>query len=485
MPEKSELFVPETLPVQAADEQYSIGDEDIKKLERRLVWKLDTRILPPLALLYLANFVDRSNVGNAKILGLATDLNLNNHQYAVALSIFFVFYVVSELPSNLVLKRMTPKFWLPFLVFVTGIIVMCIGFVKTYGQFVAVRALLGTFEGGLYPGSLLLLSTMYTREELALRVGIFYSSASLSGAFGGLLARGLSAIPATSTVHGSWRWIFIIEGLITCVVAVGAYFVLPNSVETAYFLSPEERKLARARLETSHQTSILSTEPEKFRWSEVRRGILSLQLFFSGTVYFSICCALFSFSLFLPSIVQSLGYTANEAQLLSVPPYALASIVGVCVAFVSDRLRMRGMLILFTMPLAIIGYALIARVDSNVTKYGLTFLMASGVYGSVPPLLVWILNNSAGHYKRATAGALQVCTANMGGIVAAFLYPNNEKPYYVKSHHIVLGVLCYAWLGVLLNVLHIRKINRDKANGKYDQYIGYGDDREPSFKLVL
>ncbi|KAL2413055.1 hypothetical protein ABEF94_000108, partial [Exophiala dermatitidis] len=162
MPEKSELFVPETLPVQAADEQYSIADEDIKKLERRLVWKLDTRILPPLALLYLANFVDRSNVGNAKILGLAKDLNLNNHQYAVALSIFFVFYVVSELPSNLVLKRMTPKFWLPFLVFATGIIVMCIGFVKTYGQFVAVRALLGTFEGGLYPGSLLLLSTMYT-----------------------------------------------------------------------------------------------------------------------------------------------------------------------------------------------------------------------------------------------------------------------------------------------------------------------------------
>jgi sugar phosphate permease len=165
------------------------------------------RILPPLAILYLANFVDRSNVGNAKILGLATDLNMTNHQYATALSVFFVFYVVSELPSNLILKRMTPKFWLPFLVFITGIIVMCIGFVKTYAQFIVVRILLGIFEGGLYPGSLLFLSTLYTREELALRVGIFYSAASLSGAFGGLLARGLSAISATSTIHGSWRWV--------------------------------------------------------------------------------------------------------------------------------------------------------------------------------------------------------------------------------------------------------------------------------------
>ncbi|KAL2867072.1 major facilitator superfamily domain-containing protein [Aspergillus lucknowensis] len=461
------------------------NNEATDNLRKKLLWKLDTRILPPLALLYLANFVDRSNVGNAKILGLEDDLNLSNHQYATALAVFFVFYVASELPSNLVLKRMTPKFWLPFLVFLTGIIVVGLGFVKTYAQFIVVRALLGTAEGGLYPGSLLFLSTIYTREELALRVGIFYSSASLSGAFGGLLARGFSAIPATSTMHGSWRWIFIIEGIITCAIAIGAYLLLPNSVESASFLTQSEREFARTRLEASHLSSVLSSEPERFRWSEVRRGILSLQLFFTGTVYFSICCALFSFSLFLPSIIQSLGYTANEAQLLSVPPYAVASVVGVCTAFLSDYLRVRGKLILFSLPLAVVGYALIARVSSNVTKYGLTFLMASGIYGSVPPLLVWILNNSAGHYKRATAGAMQVCMANCGGIVAAFLYPNAERPAYKKSHNIILGVLCYSWISVLLNVLHVWKINRDKEDGKYDKYIGYGDDREPSFKLVL
>lgn len=322
---------------------------------------------------------------------------------------------------------------------------MCIGFVKTYAQFIIVRALLGIAEGGLYPGSLLFLSTIYTREELALRVGVFYSSASLSGAFGGLLARGLSAIPTTSTVSGSWRWIFIVEGIITCVIATGAYFFLPNSVETASFLTAEERAFAQARLRASHLFTS-EQERERFRWSEVRRGVLSLQLFFTGTVYFSICCALFSFSLFLPSIIQSLGYTADKAQLLSVPPYAVASIVGVIVSFLSDRLRIRGILILLSLPLAIIGYALIARVSSNVTKYGLTFLMAAGIYGSVPPLLVWILNNSAGHYKRATAGAMQVCMANCGGIVAAFLYSNTERPGYVKSHTIVLGVLCYSWI---------------------------------------
>jgi hypothetical protein len=240
--------------------------------------------------------------------------------------------------------------------------------------------------------------------------------------------------------------IFIIEGVITSLLALGSYFILPSSIETASFLTVSEKEFARRRLEVFSDSSVLPSEPERFQWSEVRRGILSLQLFFTGTVYFAICCALFSFSLFLPSIIQSLGYTANEAQLLSVPPYAVASVVGVCTALLSDYMRVRGKLILFSLPLAIIGYVLIARVSSNVTKYGLTFLMASGIYGSVPPLLVWILNNSAGHYKRATAGAMQVCMANCGGIVAAFLYPDSEKPAYVKSHNIILGLLCYSWL---------------------------------------
>ena len=139
------------------------------------------RGLSPITILYLCNFFDRSNVGNAKILGLETDLHLTNHQYAIALS---VFYVVADVPSNLFPKKATPRLWLSLLAILCGISVICVGFVRNFAGFVVVRCLLGIFEGGLYPGSLLYLSTMYTREELALRAGIFYSSASLSRAFG-------------------------------------------------------------------------------------------------------------------------------------------------------------------------------------------------------------------------------------------------------------------------------------------------------------
>lgn len=153
----------------------------------------------------------------------------------------------SELPSNLVLKKLSPKIWLPLLTSVWGALTLCLGFLKGFGSFVGVRALLGVAEGGLLPGMVLYLSHFYRREELALRIGIFYTAASLSGAFGGLLARGLSAIGPAGGLEG-WRWIFIIEGLITVACGIVSWLALPNSIQTARFLQQHERDFAQDRL---------------------------------------------------------------------------------------------------------------------------------------------------------------------------------------------------------------------------------------------
>ena len=262
---------------------------------------------------------------------------------------------------------------------------MCLGFVENYAGFLVVRAFLGLAEGGLLPGMVLYLSSIYTRGEMALRIGLFYTSASLAGAFGGLLARGLSAIGPHAGLDAGWRWILVIEGLLTFVAGVASYFLLPNSVASAWFLKPEEKELAQRRLRndtSAHLSDGQQTEgAEKFRWSEVRRGILNVQLWLSATAYFSILSGLYSFGLFLPTIIKGLGYTANEAQLWSVIPYAVAAVVTVVVALLSDRLKLRGVVMLCVLPLAIIGYAVIANVNEhdNHTKYGMTFLMATGL----------------------------------------------------------------------------------------------------------
>ena len=100
---------------------------------------------------------------------------------------------------------------------------------------------------------------------------------------------------------------------------------------------------------------------------------------------------------------------------------------------------------LATMPIAIIGYAVIANVDSASVKYGMTFLMATGLYSSVPPVLGWLANNSAGHYKRATAAALQLAIANCGGFVTVFVYPSPQGPQFHKGHTIILSLLVAGW----------------------------------------
>lgn len=445
-----------------------------------------------LAVLFLCSFLDRTNVGNAKIYGLETDIHITDYQYSVGLTVFYATYIASEIPSNLVLKRVSPRVWLPLLTFVWGVFTLCLGFVRSFGAFAAVRALLGIAEGGLLPGMVLYLSFFYKRSEMALRIGLFYTAASLSGAFGGLLARGLYAIGNRGGVKG-WGWIFIIEGLLTSLCGVIAYFVLPNNLESCTSLTAEEKAYARRRLLVEKPVQLDGTvqedKIERFAWSEVIRGILNIQVWLTASAYFAILSGLYSFGLFLPTIINATGFTksANETQLWSVIPYAVAAVVTVAVAFISDRMKLRGVIMLFSLPLAIVGYAVIANISAKQArvKYGMTFLMATGMYASVPCILVWNSNNSAGHYKRATTTALQLAIANAGGFIATFIYPTKEGPQFHRGHTVILGLLVYAWFAIAANVAVCWWTNKQKAAGKYERFRGVGDDRDPEFKMIL
>ncbi|KAK4703906.1 hypothetical protein P7C70_g2317, partial [Phenoliferia sp. Uapishka_3] len=490
------------------DESLTVAEE--AALRKSVLWKLDTRILPVLALLFLFSFLDRTNIGNARNLGLQKDLALTSKQYSNCLAIYFVTYIVSEVPATLVLKFITPKIWLPLLTGLWGLLAAMMGVVTSYKGLLAVRALLGALEGGLLPGMVLYLSMLYKRDEMALRMGLVYSSASLSGAFGGLLATGLNKMAGVGGYAG-WRWIFLMEGMyvqlllvlppftvqstqictrhrLTIIVAAGAWIFLCTSVDTASFLTPQERIYARTRLNEDVPQPTDDTASANhgiFSWYQVRRAIFSIQTWLSAFAYFAILSALYSFGLFVPTIIQGLGYSAIRAQLFSVPPYAVAAFLTVIVAILSDKFKSRGPFMLFCLPFSIAGYALIRTSDSNSVKYGALFLMASGLYTSVPPVLVWLSNNSAPHYKRATAAGLQLSIANCGGFVATFIYPSKQGPHYIEGHTIILGLLCGAWVLVACNVAYCAWQNKKKEDGKCEQFRGDGSDRDPAFKYIL
>lgn len=180
-------------------------------IARRVVRKYDLRILPLFLLINLFSFIDRVNIGNARILGLQTDLQLGvGLRYNIALMCLFVSYCVVELPSNIVCKKVGGHVWIPFLVFCFSVLTICTSVVESRGGLYAVRFLLGCFEGGISPGLVWMLSQFYRREELGFRTSIYISAASASGAFGGLLAIGLSSIPRWGLIH-TWRNIFLFE----------------------------------------------------------------------------------------------------------------------------------------------------------------------------------------------------------------------------------------------------------------------------------
>jgi predicted MFS family arabinose efflux permease len=285
------------------------------------------------------------------------------------------------------------------------------------------------------------LSHFYQRTEMALRIGVFYTATSLSGAFGGLLARGLNAIGYKGGLEG-WRWIFIVEGLLTVFIGICSFFILPKSIEAAHFLNAEQKAHGRQRIDDQDNTY------EPFSWQEVKRGIFNLQVWLSALAYFTILCGIYSFGLFLPTIINNLKFASdpNEAQLWTVIPYAVAAVCTVLVAVLSDKMALRGPIMLCTLPIAIVGYGVISRSKNPHVQYGMTFMMATGLYSTVPCMLSWNSNNSAGYYKRATTSALQLAIANCGGIVASWVYPKKEAPHFKKSHSIILGLLCMGWL---------------------------------------
>src|SRR6266536_5328517 len=182
--------------------------------EKKLVRKLDIHIVPMVMLAYLLCFLDRVNIGNARLYRLEEDLGLHGMQYQTAMSLLFATYVTAELPSNLVLKNFTPSRWIAAITTLWGIISTLTGVTQSFGGLIACRLLLGLVEGGLFPGLAVYLTFFYTKREIALRVGYLFVSAALAGACGGLLAYGIGFMDGLAGQRG-WRWIFIIEGIVS------------------------------------------------------------------------------------------------------------------------------------------------------------------------------------------------------------------------------------------------------------------------------
>lgn len=235
-------------------------------LNSRITARFDRHIVPWLFGLWLLAFIDRSNIGNARIDGLSEDLKLDGDKFNIALTVFYIPYILIDVPSNWVVKHFGAGRYLPGLLISWGIVGMCTGFTKSYGGLLACRFFLGLCEGGLLGGMILYLSMFYRRHEMLFRIGLFYCAAPLSGAFGGLLATGLAEIHYGG--YNRWPWIFIVEGVITILYGIVTIFFLPATPDDSHFLSAIEKEAAvhRMNLDAHGSTKASRVEAETFSW---------------------------------------------------------------------------------------------------------------------------------------------------------------------------------------------------------------------------
>ncbi|KAG8992358.1 hypothetical protein FRB94_011696 [Tulasnella sp. JGI-2019a] len=445
-----------------------------KQEESALVRKFDLRIMPVVTILYLSNFIDRTNVGNAKVAGLATDLKLVGYQYNIGLSVFYIAYALAEIPSNLVLKSAGGNRWLPVIIVAFGFITFITAWVKNFTGFIVVRVLLGIAEGGTMPGIAYYLSTYYKRHELVLRIGIFVAASSLSGAFGGLLATALLKIPQIKHLpHGQWRAIFLVEGLITIALGIAAFFLLPASPEKTPFLSDRERVIAteRLRVETAGLNRTEKTD-KKLVW----RAFTSVNNWLCGLGFLLCNIPTQGISLFMPTLLHGMGYSPIQSQLRSVPPYVVACTWSVFVAYSSYRTGRRGMWVLISAPIGLAGAAILVGTGHKQTDYAGLFLLAIGVFPLGPLFLTWANNNAAPHTTRAVSSAMVVSIGTMGPIVSSWVYLPMDEPRYIKGNSVLIGSFAGLIISTCCLILYNIHENKARAAGRRDHRLEGADE---------
>ncbi|OJD35965.1 vitamin h [Diplodia corticola] len=456
-------------------------------IERRILRKLDFQVVPLLCILFLISFIDRSNVANAKIQGMEEDLNLHGNQYNIAVWIFTLAYVIFGVPANLVFKKFGPK-TLSLMMLFWGITVIGQGVTRSAGGLIACRFLEGIMEAGFVPGCAYLIGSYYKKDEFLKRYTWFFSAAIAAGAFNGLLATLISKMDGVGNYEG-WRWIFIIEGLITVVFSFCSIFWIVPFPEKSTMFTPEEKAVLLTRIvEDGGLVRHDKLNPRRFI-----KYMLDWKIWLCVLSYLGAEENAASVVSFQPSILKGLGYTSTQAQIHSIPIYAASFAFSLTCAYLSERLGQRYLFGILGSLTSLAGLAveLAQPRDANIRYMGMFFVTA-GPYLTMPITVVWCAINVGKGYKRTVAFACVIALGNCGAFVASNVFITAEAPQYrtgfaTNMAFITLSVVSQSALYVGLRVENARRERTRRGLPEVLDEKAYEDAGEghPDFRYQL
>lgn len=381
-------------------------------LYNRIAW----RILPFLFVLYVVAFLDRVNVGFAK-LQMAADIGLSDMAFGFGAGVFFIGYCLCEIPSNMVLQRVGARFWITRIMITWGLLSIAMLFVKTPNAFYVLRFLLGMAEAGFYPGVVLYMTYWFPSYARSQGMAWFNLGIAMAGVLGSPLSGWIMQTFAGYGGMAGWQWLFLLEGLPAVLLGIAVYFYLDDRPGNVHWLTPEQNARVVQQLAAQRQQQEAAGASHNFRGAFVNKSLWCLIY-----VNFALLCGTYGVSFWLPQIVQGLGIKSLlHTGLIAAIPFAVASVVMVLVSRHSDRTRERRWHGTLCNLASALGLAFAAYFHEHpvLSLAGLSLAMSGGLAGFC---VLWALPGVLLTGTAAAAGIALIATVgNLGGYASPFM----------------------------------------------------------------
>ncbi|KAH8898121.1 retrograde regulation protein 2 [Thozetella sp. PMI_491] len=462
----AELEKPGDSHVEDVETDSEFGPAD----EKRILRRVDRRLVVTCGIMFCFSLMDRTNHGAAAIAGMAKEMELIQYRYSLIALVFFVTYVLIQ-PFAIVLCRyIGPRLFLASITLTWGVTIMCFGFASNWTVLLGLRLLLGALEGGFFPACVYLISTWYKRYEVQSRFALFYLLGCFASALAGILAYGFMQMNGLGG-YGGWRWIFIMEGLLTILIGAGGYFLLVDfpdrAATTAWnFLSEQECQFVIRRIAQDRDDA----ELEPFNLGKWARAGLDWKVWGFGLLFFCNGTVAYAIAFFLPIVLQqNLGFSVAAAQCLVAPPYAFAAIVMYVTSYFSDQWRLRAPVLIFNAVIGLIGLPIMGFASNSAARYFGIVLVTGGVTANFPAVMAYQAktnaNNVRGQWKRAFCSASLVGLGSIGGIAGALVFRDQDAPEYHPGIWAIIACNLLVVIIVCIMTIHFRICNKKVDRG--------------------
>ncbi|TAQ86098.1 hypothetical protein B7494_g5574 [Chlorociboria aeruginascens] len=439
------------------------GEEFImtQQMEKDLLRKIDWNLMPILCIVYGLNYLDKTTISYASIMGLKTSLNLTGDNYQWLGSMFYFGYLGWEYPTNRLLQRLPLAKWSSFNIIMWGLTLCCMAATKNFGGAIAVRFFLGLFEAAVTPGFALFTSQWYTKEEQGFRTGIWFSFNGFAQIFGGLVAYGISVgVKNTGAAIDSWKIVFLTIGLLTASIGCVFLYFVPDNQLNAKFLTPQERIMAVERIRRNQQ----GVGNKHFKMYQFKEALLDPMTWAFGFYALVADIPNGGISNFFSQLIVSFGYTPDQSLLYGTPGGAVEVISLIVCGYLGDRYGHRILVSTSGLLIAILGMLLIVCLPlSNDSGRLAGYYLSQASATPFVALLSLLSSNVAGYTKKTTVAAIYLVSYCVGNIIGPQTFRPKDAPRYVPAEITIIvcyGVCC---LDLLYIFWHYRRMNQKNA----------------------